>query len=116
MARKARKKAAARAAKTPKASRKKKAAKRKAVAKNAAKKIVTTRSLKAATPKNSKPVAKPATKTAATPNPAGGPAQPSLLKRIEKKAASVFTGIADILTDAEQLHEKLDPGISREPE
>jgi hypothetical protein len=112
MAKKTRTKAAAKAAK-PKASSKKKAAKKKPVAKKAAAKIaVTTKSLKAAAPKKSKPVAEPAAKT----KPAGEQPHQSLLERVEKKVAGAFTAVADILTDAEQLHQKLDPGVSREPE
>jgi hypothetical protein len=57
-----------------------------------------------------------ADKPVAEPKPATDPAKPSLFKRVEKKAENLLTGIADTLTDAEQLHEKLDPGISREPE
>ena len=44
------------------------------------------------------------------------PAQPSLLRKVENKVAGAFRAVTDTLTDAEQLHEKLDPGISREPE
>ena len=40
------------------------------------------------------------------------PPPESLLHKIEGE----FTAILDTLTDAERLHEKLDPGVSREPE
>jgi hypothetical protein len=112
MAKKTRTKAAAKAAKL-KASSKKKAAKKKTVAKKVATKMaITTKGRKAVAPKKSKPVAKPAAKT----KPAGEQPHQSLLERVEKKIAGAFTAVADTLTDAEQLHEKLDPGVSREPE
>jgi len=101
MAKKTRKKATAKAAKTSKAASKKKGA--------------TTKGRKSAAPRKSKSLARPAAKPVAAPKPTE-PAKPSFLKRVEKKAASLFTGIADTLADAEQLHEKLDPGVSREPE
>jgi hypothetical protein len=40
------------------------------------------------------------------------PPPESLLHKIK----SEFTAILDTLTDAEHLHENLDPGVSREPE
>ena len=72
----------------------------------AAAKTATAKSPKATEPK----------KPPAPPNPGGEPAQPSLLRKVENKVAGAFRAVADTLTDAEQLHEKLDPGISREPE
>ena len=54
--------------------------------------------------------------TAKADKPATEPAKPSAFKRAEEKAENLLTEIADTLTDAEQLHKKLDPGISREPE
>jgi len=35
---------------------------------------------------------------------------------LPQKIAGAFTAVVDILTDAERLHHRLDPGISREPE
>ncbi len=60
------------------------------------------------TAKADKPVSEPKTAT--------DPAKPSLFERVEKKAENLFTEVADTLTEAERLHQKLDPGISREPE
>ena len=64
-----------------------------------------------------KPAAKPATKKSPEATvPEKTPAHPSLLKKVENKVAGAFKAVTDTLTDAEQLHEKLDPGISRESE
>jgi hypothetical protein len=106
MAKKTRKKAAAKAAKTAKTSSKKKVAQKKAVAKKFTTKAATAKSPKATVPK----------KPPAPSNLASKPAQPSLLRKVENKVAGAFRAITDTLVDAEQLHEKLDPGISREPE
>jgi hypothetical protein len=98
MAKKSRKKAAAKATKKTKALTKKKAAK-----KSAKKTIaVTKKRRKTAAPK--KPIAKKAA--------ARKPLPESLLHKIEGE----FTALVDTLTDAEHLHQKLDPGVSREPE
>lgn len=96
MAKKARKKVAAKATKTAK---RKSAPKRKAA--------VTTARHKTAAPKKAKAAAKqqPAAKPAAQP-------RRSIVQRIEGAVSAVF----DTLTDAERLHHKLDPGISPEPE
>jgi hypothetical protein len=40
----------------------------------------------------------------------------SFTHKVEHEVEAVATEIADIFTDAERLHQKLDPGISREPE
>jgi hypothetical protein len=99
MAKKSRKRAAAKAAKKSKGSKKKKttAAKkgRKAVARKkfAAKTKLITK-------------ARPARKIIRKPPPE------SFVHKVE----DVITGIGDIFTDAERLHQKRDPGISREPE
>ena len=100
MAKKTRKRAAAKAAKKSKALiRKKRAKKKTAVAK---------KRRKAAAWKKSKPVAKktPVRKKIRQPPPESFP----------HKVEDVATEIVDILTDAERLHRKLDPGVSREPE
>ena len=104
MAKKTRKKAAAKARKKAKTSPKKKVAVKKKAG-------------KAAAPKKSKPVAKkkPANKTIRTP-PSPPPAPESFLRKIEHKIEREFAAVADTLTDAEELHHKLDPGISNEPE
>ena len=44
------------------------------------------------------------------------PPPESLVHKVEHEVEDVVTEIADIFTDAERLHQKLDPGISREPE
>ena len=37
-------------------------------------------------------------------------------KSFSQKVAGAFHAIVDTLSEAEQLHRKLDPGVSREPE
>lgn len=37
-------------------------------------------------------------------------------KGLPEKIVEAFTAVLDTLTDAEQLHHKMDPGVSREPE
>jgi hypothetical protein len=95
MAKKSRKKAAAKAAKKSKGSKKKKAA-------------ATKKGRKVSARKKSKPAAKkkPARKIIRKPPPESFP----------HKVEDVIKEIADIFTDAERLHQKLDPGVSREPE
>jgi hypothetical protein len=73
-------------------------------------------SSEAAAPKESKPIDEHAAPPPVAPNLPGEPAQRSLLNKVENKVAGAFKAVADTLTDAEQLHEKLDPGISPEPE
>jgi hypothetical protein len=101
MAKKTRKKAAAKAAKKSKAIAKKKNAKKtKAVAK---------KSRKAAAPKKSKSVVKKksvARKKTIKPPPESFP----------HKIARALNEVFDTLTDAEHLDHQLDPGVSREPE
>src|ERR1700746_816983 len=41
---------------------------------------------------------------------------PKAAESISQKVAAAFHTIVDTLSDAEQLHRKLDPGVSREPE
>jgi phenylalanyl-tRNA synthetase alpha subunit len=96
MAKKTRKKAAAKAAKKSKGLKKKKTA--------AAKKH-----RKVLARKKSKPIAKkkPAHKKLPKPPPP---------ESFPHKVEDVIKEIADIFTDAERLHQKLDPGVSREPE
>jgi hypothetical protein len=104
MAKKTRKKTAAKAPKKPKTSTKKKSAatktKKTKKQRKAAAKLVA--------PKKFKPVAKkkPADTTVSKPPPQ------SFVQKVE----NVFTGVVDTLTDAERLVRKLDPGDSREPE
>ena len=100
MAKKRRKKAAARATKSAKVTAKRTSAKTKAA-------IAKTRR-KVAAPKPSRPVAakKPERKPIAKPRP----------ESFAKKVAHAFTAVVDTLTDAERLHHKLDPGVSPEPE
>jgi hypothetical protein len=104
MAKKTRKKAAAKAAKKSKGLKKKAAA--------------TKKGRKAAARKKSKPAAKkkliakarPARRKIRKPPPVSFP------QKVEREAEDIIRGIGDIFSDAEQLHQKLDPGVSREPE
>ena len=99
MAKKTHKRAAAKAAKKSKALTRKKGAKKKSAA--------TAKPRKAAAPHKSKPAKKkPVRHKIAEPPP----------KSFPEKVAGAFTAVVDILTDAERLHHKLDPGVSREPE
>jgi hypothetical protein len=41
---------------------------------------------------------------------------PKAPESFSQKVATAFHTIVDTLSDAEQLHRKLDPGVSREPE
>jgi hypothetical protein len=41
---------------------------------------------------------------------------PPAPESFSQKVAGAFHAIVDTLSDAEQLHHKLDPGVSREPE
>jgi hypothetical protein len=105
MAKKTRKRVAAKAAKTSKAASKTKGAKTKGAETKGA---VTKKRRKVAAGKKSKPVAKKKVP--------GKEIHPSLLKNIEDKVADAFTAVVDTLADAERLHHQLDPGVSREPE
>ncbi|MGH6672149.1 MAG: hypothetical protein ACRECV_09285 [Xanthobacteraceae bacterium] len=105
MAKKARRKRASKAvtkSKAPPKIAKTKAAANKKVA------IAKQRRRRAGKAKKSKAVAqaRPAPKTAVM------PPRKTLVQRIE----GAFTAVADILTDAEQLHHRLEPTISNEPE
>jgi len=97
MAKKTRKRVASKAAR-----------KSKAATKKAKKAAPTKKRRKAAAQKKSKPAVskKPAAKKVRTPRP----------ESLPERVADVFTAIVDTLTDAERLHHKLDPGVSREPE
>jgi hypothetical protein len=101
MAKKTRKKSAAKAAKT----RKKTAKRKNAVAR---------KSRKVAARKKSKPVASKTliAKERAAPKTIRKPPPGGLLHEVEE----IVTEVGDIFSDAEQLHQRLDPGISREPE
>lgn len=106
MAKKTRKKSAAKATKTSKAlTRKKGARKKTAVAK---------KSRKVAARKKSKPIAKK--KPVAKKTPARKKIRKPPPESFVEKVEDAFTAVVDILTDAERLHHKLDPGVSREPE
>jgi hypothetical protein len=41
---------------------------------------------------------------------------PKASENLSQRVAAAFHTIVDTLSDAEQLHRKLDPGVSREPE
>jgi hypothetical protein len=41
---------------------------------------------------------------------------PKASESFSQRVAAAFHTIVDTLSDAEQLHRKLDPGVSREPE
>jgi hypothetical protein len=123
MAKRKRKKTAAKAKKGKKKVVAKTAAKTKNV-KAGAKKSTKTKSTKtkaktaavkkrklAAKPAAPKPAARVAKVTPAAPKPAAPPHK-SIVERIEGAAAAVV----DVFTSAERLHQRLDPGISREPE
>ena len=123
MAKKARKKVAAKA-KTPA----RRAAKRKAAAAKARtkprRKAATAKKAKLvakkATPatRKAKPVAKAATPVSKQPIVAQQPAPPpkSFVQKVEQKIEGAVAAAIDILTDAERLHHKLEPGISQTPE
>ena len=106
MAKKTRKKSAAKAAKKSKTATRKKTAKKK----NA----VARKSRKVAARKKSKPVASKTliAKERAAPKTIRKPPPGGLLHEVEE----IVTEVGDIFSDAEQLHQRLDPGISREPE
>jgi len=99
MAKKTRKQAAAKAAKAAKSMRKTGGAKKPAAARSG-RKVTAPRKVKAGARKR----------------PAGKKIQKSFLKDVERKVAGAVTGLVDTLTDAERLHQQLDPGISNEPE
>jgi hypothetical protein len=119
MAKTKRKKAAA---KTPKKS--KTAAKRKSAAAKKPGKLTTKKKSKPVankklgakkkSPAKKPPIAKKAAVAKKTPaaKPVRKPPQQGLIAEIK----GVFTGLVDTLRDAEQLHERLDPGVSKEPE
>lgn len=112
MAKRARKKPASRKAKSSarKKAGMKKTAKQAAAAKKG-RKAVAAEKLVA-----KKPVARNTRKKpVATTKPAGQPpsAPPESLTH---KIADAVTAVVDILTNAERLHRKLDPGVSNEPE
>ncbi len=100
MAKKTRKRTAAKVTKKPKILTKKKTARKKAAKKKSA---ISKKRRKVAAQKKSKPIAK---KKISMQPPESFP----------HKVADAFTAIVDILTDAERLHHKLDPGVSNEPE
>jgi len=112
MVKKARKKVAAKASKPVR-----RAAKRKAAVAKSRRKSATAKKAKPVA-KKAKPVAKQAKPTAAKPIVAQQPAPPpkSFVQRVEQKIEGAVAAAVDILTDAERLHHKLEPGISQTPE
>jgi hypothetical protein len=106
MVKKARKQAAAKVAKrsTKKKSAKKKSAGRKAAVAKKRRKVAA----KVSAPKKFQPIseAKPAAKAAVP------PPRKTIVERLEGAVGAV----ADIFTDAEQLHHRLDPDPSRDPD
>jgi hypothetical protein len=119
MAKKARKAVASKARKT-KSKTKTSASKKRSAVKARGKvspptKAKTVAAKTAATkPATTKPAA---AKPAATKKPAGQPI--AIAKRPESfshKVAGAFEAVVDTLVDAEELHHKLEPEISREPE
>jgi hypothetical protein len=111
MVKKARKQAAAKVAKrsTKKKSAKKKSAKKKSAGRKAA--VAKKRrkvAAKVSAPKKFQPIseAKPAAKAAVP------PPRKTIVERLEGAVGAV----ADIFTDAEQLHHRLDPDPSRDPD
>ncbi len=123
MAKKARKKVAAKAKKPARRAAKRKTAaakartkpRRKAAAAKKAKPVANK-----ATPaaRKAKPVAKKAQSIAGKPIVAQQPAPPpkSFVQRVEQKIEGAVAAAIDILTDAERLHHKLDPGVPPIPE
>jgi hypothetical protein len=125
MAKKARKKTAAKAAKTKKASSKSKAAKvtsaktkriKTQTAKTQVAKTQIAKPKGAAANKPRKVAAPPPSKPVAKKKPAAQKVQKSFLRTVEDKVAGAFNAVINTLVDAEQLHHKLDPGVSPEPE
>jgi hypothetical protein len=101
MAKKSRKRAAVKAARKSKVSKKKKAA-----AAKKGRKAVARKKSKPAAKKKLVARARPARKTIRKPPP----------ESFAHKVEDVVKEIADIFTDAERLDQKLNPGVSREPE
>ena len=121
MAKKKRKKATAKVAKTTKALAKKKttkalAKKKAAKRKTAGKKIaVAKKRPKTAVATQAKSVAKkPVVKAPAQSAPGTKAAAPP--ETLSHKIADAVGAVVDIFTDAERLHHKLEPDISNEPE
>jgi hypothetical protein len=91
-----------------KAAKKSKAAtKKKGVATKKKRKIAVRKKSSPAVRKKLVAKKKPAGKKATTPSPP---------ESISRKVAGAFNAVVDVFTDAERLHQKLDPDISREPE
>ena len=119
MGKKARKKVAAKARKPAK-----RAAKRTAAVAKSRRKAAPTKKTKPAA-KTAKPAAKTAKPVAKKAKPIAGksivapqPAPPpkSFVQRVEQKIEGAVAAAIDILTDAERLHHKLDPGVPPIPE
>ncbi|GEM_PF-711469 len=126
MAKKARKKVAAKANKPAKRATKRRGAvaksRRKAATAKKAKPVAKKAKpiVKQAKPvaKPAKPVAKPAKPVAEKPivAPQAAPQPQSFVKRVEQKIEGAVAAVIDTLTDAERLHHKLDPGVPPIPE
>jgi hypothetical protein len=122
MAKKARKRVAAKARK-PARSAVKKAAKRKPAAAKPRRKAAPGKAAKpaakkpaASKPAASKPVAsKPVTPQSA-PRQQPAPPRRNFVQRIEHKVEDAVEAVFDTLTDAERLHRKLEPGIEPDQE
>lgn len=112
MARKARKKVAAKAKKPAK-----RAAERKAAVAKPRRKAAPAKKAKPVASK-AKPVAQKAAAVSKKPIVAPQAAQPprSFVQKVEQKIEGAVAAAVDILTDAERLHHKLEPGISQIPE
>jgi hypothetical protein len=105
MAKKSRKKAAAKAAKKSKGSKNKKTA-----AAKKGRKVLARKKSKPAAKKKLIAKARPARRKIRKPPTVSFP------QKVEREAEDIIRGIGDIFSDAEQLHQRLDPGVSREPE
>jgi hypothetical protein len=84
---------------------------RKKAAKKATKKVA-----KKATRKTTKKAAKAKVKVIARKKSTGKKNRKPPPQSIPQMVEGAFTAVLDTLSDAERLHRKLDPGVSREPE
>jgi hypothetical protein len=118
MAKKTRKKVAAKAKKPAKS-----AARRKPAVAKTRRKGTTAKNARPAAktgkPVSKKAIARKARPAAASPivaPQAGAPPRQSFVKKVEQKIEGVVGAVIDTLTDAERLHHKLDPGVPPIPE
>src|SRR5579871_6782871 len=112
MAKKARKKVAAKANKPAK-----RATKRRGAVAKSRRKAATAKKAKPVA-KKAKPIVKQAKPVAEKPivAPQAAPQPQSFVKRVEQKIEGAVAAVIDTLTDAERLHHKLDPGVPPIPE